>query len=91
MTRDDDEDDFTSGGARKGITEVDYWIEYNREVGPTELKLGVVRWTYDQDNTGTLEPYATQGNFPGLRNGPDINSTESMGPARSPTSRSRPI
>src|SRR5213593_208448 len=49
-----DSNDFTSGGDRTGNTEVDYWAEYNRAVGPTALKLGVIRWTYSQKNTGTL-------------------------------------
>ena len=74
-----DPNDFTSGGTRTGNTEVDYWTEYNRAVGPTALKLGVIRWTYSQKNTGTLSPYATQASFPGLKNGPDINSTEIYG------------
>jgi hypothetical protein len=79
VTGDSDPNDFTSGGDRTGNTEVDYWAEYNRAVGPTALKLGVIRWTYSQKNTGTLSPYATQDAFPGLENGPDINSTEIYG------------
>lgn len=80
VTKDGDPGDLTSGGARSGNTEVDYWAEYNRAVGPNALKLGVIRWTYSQKNTGTLAPYATRTNFPQLTdNGPDINSTEIYG------------
>ena len=71
--------DYTTGGARSGLTEIDYWAEYNRSVGPTALKLGVIRWTYNNNNTGSLSPYATQAAYPGLKNGPDINSTEIYG------------
>jgi hypothetical protein len=79
-SKDGDAGDFTTGGGRRGITEVDYWLEYNWDAGPTALKLGVIRWTYSQENTGTLSPYATQDNFPELTdNGPDINSTEIYG------------
>jgi len=80
VSKDGDPSDLTSGGTRSGITEVDYWLEYNRDVGPTAVKLGVIRWTYSQENTGSLSPYATQANFPQLtENGPDINSTELYG------------
>jgi hypothetical protein len=41
VSKDGDQGDLTSGGDRSGLTEVDYWAEYNREVGPTALKLGV--------------------------------------------------
>ena len=71
--------DYTTGGDRSGNTEVDYWAEYNRTVGTAAVKLGVIRWTYSLKNTGSLAPYATQANFPGLKNGPDINSTEIYG------------
>lgn len=71
--------DYTSGGNRSGNTEVDYWAEYNRTVGTVAAKLGVIRWTYSLKNTGSLSPYADQTNFPGLQNGPDINSTEIYG------------
>jgi uncharacterized protein Gcw-chp len=80
VSKDGDPGDLTTGGDRSGLTEVDYWAEYNRDVGPTALKLGVIRWTYSQKNTGSLAPYATQANFPQLTdNGPDINSTEIYG------------
>ncbi|MEP7226090.1 MAG: TorF family putative porin [Gemmatimonadales bacterium] len=80
VSKDGDANDFTTGGSRAGLTEVDYWLEYNRAAGPTALKLGVIRWTYSQKNIGTLSPYATQANFPQLTdNGPDINSTEIYG------------
>lgn len=79
VTKDNSSGDFTSGGNRAGITEVDYWLEYNRVVGPASVKVGATRWTYPEKNTGTLAPYATQANFPGLKNGPDINSTEIYG------------
>ena len=68
--------DLTSGGDRNGNTEIDYWTEYAHKLGAADAKLGVIRWTYNKNNTGTLAPYATQQNFPGLDNGPDINSTE---------------
>jgi uncharacterized protein Gcw-chp len=78
-TKQNDLGDLTTGGNRSGITEVDYWAEYNRTLGPVAAKLGVIRWTYSQKNTGTLAPYATQATYPGLKNGPDINSTEIYG------------
>ena len=68
--------DYTSGGDRSGNTEIDYWLEYAHALGPTSAKIGVIRWTYNEDNTGSLAPYATQQNYPGLDNGPDIDSTE---------------
>ncbi len=71
-----DASDFTTGGDRTGNTEIDYWLEYAHQFGAAATKFGVVRWTYNEDNTGTLAPYATQENFPGLDNGPDIDSTE---------------
>jgi hypothetical protein len=76
VTRDGDPNDLTSGGARKGITEVDYWLEYNRTVGTADLKLGAIRWTYSTRNTGSLGPLD-----PGdlTDNGPDVNSTELYG------------
>ena len=79
VSKDNDPADYTSGGTRSGNTEVDYWAEYNRAVGPTDLKLGVIRWTYSQRNTGSLGPL-TPGDPPELTdNGPDINSTEIYG------------
>ena len=68
--------DYTSGGDRNGNTEIDYWTEYAHKLGAADAKVGVIHWTYNTSNTGTLAPYATQRNFPGLNNGPDINSTE---------------
>lgn len=79
VTKDGTPGDVTSGGSRGGITEIDYWAEYNRAVGPPDLKLGVIRWTYSQKNTGSLGPLAP-GDPPELtNNGPDINSTELYG------------
>lgn len=69
-------DEYTSGGNRVGNTEIDYWVEYARSLGKVFSKFGVIRWTYNRSNTGSLAPYATQANFPGLQNGPDIDSTE---------------
>lgn len=68
--------DYTSGGDRSGNTEIDYWVEYAHSLGNVSSKFGVIQWTYDRSNTGSLAPYATQANFPGLQNGPDIDSTE---------------
>ena len=68
--------DYTSGGDHSGNTEIDYWLEYAHAIGPAFTKLGVILWTYDRSNTGSLSPYATQQNFPGLNNGPAIDSTE---------------
>jgi hypothetical protein len=78
-TKETDPSDLTSGGNRSGITEVDYWAEYNRTLGSVAAKLGIIRWTYSRKNTGTLSPYADQATYPGLENGPDINSTEIYG------------
>lgn len=68
--------DRTTGGDRTGNTEIDYWLEYAGGLGSADAKIGVVRWTFHEDNTGTLAPFATQESFPGLDNGPDIDSTE---------------
>lgn len=57
VSKDGDPGDLTTGGDRSGITEVDHWAGYNRDVGPTALKVGVIRWTYSQENTGSLAPY----------------------------------
>ena len=71
--------DYTTGGDRSGNTEVDYWLEYALPTEQVAAKLGIIRWTYNRDNTGSLSPYATQDAFPGLDNGPDIDSTEIYG------------
>ena len=69
--------DYTSGGSRNGLTEVDYWLEYARSAGPADLKVGAIRWTYSLKNTGTLGPCVPDCGIP--NNGPDINSTEVYG------------
>lgn len=68
--------DYTSGGDRSGNTEIDYSVDYSWTMGKVDSKLGVVRWTYNDDNTGTLGPYAPEDLPEGFRNGPDIDSTE---------------
>ena len=77
FTRDNGADDLTSGGTRSGLTEVDYWLEYGRTVGPAAVKVGVIRWTYPTSNTGTLGPCVPNCGIP--NNGPDVNSTEVYG------------
>ncbi|MGH8285040.1 MAG: hypothetical protein ACRETT_04665 [Steroidobacteraceae bacterium] len=68
--------DYTSGGARSGNTEIDYSVDYSWAMRGVESKLGVVRWTYNEDNTGVLGPYAPEDLPAGFRNGPDLDSTE---------------
>lgn len=74
--KDEGGDDYTSGGSRTGITEIDYSIEYGRTFGTVDGVFGIVQWTYDEDNTGVLGPYAPEDLPPGFDNGPDLDSTE---------------
>ncbi|MGH9464917.1 MAG: hypothetical protein ACRD0X_04680, partial [Thermoanaerobaculia bacterium] len=74
--KDEGGDDYTSGGSRTGITEIDYSLEYGHTFGAVDGAFGVVRWTYDEDNTGVLGPYAPEDLPPGFENGPDLDSTE---------------
>lgn len=61
-----------TGGARSGIAEIDYWLEYGRTTGNVSWKAGWVAYTYNKNNAGidntfnTSEVYASAslGNLP---------------------------
>jgi uncharacterized protein (TIGR02001 family) len=40
------------GGARSGIAEIDYWVEYARSFTNVNAKVGWVAYTYNKDNAG---------------------------------------
>lgn len=44
-----------TGGARTGIAEIDYWLEYGRSLGTASVKVGWVAYTFNKDNVGGID------------------------------------
>jgi hypothetical protein len=47
------------GGARSGIAEIDYWVEYGRTTGVVSWTAGWVAYTYNKNNAGLNSTYNT--------------------------------
>lgn len=48
-----------TGGARSGIAEIDYWLEYGRSFGTANAKVGWVAYTYNKNNLGIDNTFNT--------------------------------
>lgn len=58
-TKYDTTDISEGGGARSGVAEIDYWVEYGRTTGIVSWTAGWVAYTYNKNNAGLDNTYNT--------------------------------